>query len=289
LCIELSSKKHWMGTTPSSITHEGRVEGERAAKSRPVEWLGRAGLIAQGTVYGLVGVLALALALGQGGKATSPQGALKTVAGFGWGKFVIALLALGFAGYAVWRFADALFDRGGEGDDAKGIGKRAVEFGTACIYSAFAVSAVSILFGGGGGSGGGHKQAAGILGWPGGRWIVGAIGVGFAIAALVHVHEAFTSKFMDEMDTSEMGPDERDVIERIGQVGWTARAVAFGLVGVFLVKSAVEYDPSDAVGLGGALAKLAHASYGPLLLGLTAAGLVAFAVFCFAQARYRRV
>jgi Domain of Unknown Function (DUF1206) len=271
------------------MAREAKAEGDRAAQSKWVEWLGRAGLVAQGVSYGLVGVLALLLALGKGGETASRQGALKTVGHGTGGKILVALLALGFISYALWRLADALFDRRGEGDDAKGLGKRAWSFARACIYISLAVSAISILFGGGGGGGGGKKQAAGVLGWPGGQWIVGAVGVGFAIAAIAGVYRAYKSKFMDDMDTSQMGPDERDVIERLGQVGWAARAVVFGIIGWFLVKAAVQYDPNDAVGIGGALSKLAHASYGPWLLGVVAAGLVAFGLFCIAQARYRQV
>jgi hypothetical protein len=65
--------------------------------------------------------------------------------------------------------------------------------------------------------------------------------------------------------------------------------VVFGLVGIFLVKAAIEYQPTAAVGLDGALAKLAHQSYGSWLLGLVAAGLVAFAVYSLSDARYRRI
>ena len=39
----------------------------------------------------------------------------------------------------------------------------------------------------------------------------------------------------------------------------------------------------------GALAKLAHQSYGPFLLGLVAAGLVAFGLYSLSDARYRRI
>jgi len=72
-------------------------------------------------------------------------------------------------------------------------------------------------------------------------------------------------------------------------VGLLARLVVFGLIGGFAIKAALEYDPNEAIGLDGALQKLSHQSYGPWLLGLTAAGLVAYAIFCFADARYRRV
>ena len=63
----------------------------------------------------------------------------------------------------------------------------------------------------------------------------------------------------------------------------------FGLIGWFLVKAALEFDADEAVGLDGALAKLVNAPYGPILLGLTAAGLIAYGLFCAAQARYRDV
>ena len=49
--------------------------------------------------------------------------------------------------------------------------------------------------------------------------------------------------------------------------GHLARMVVFGLVGVFLIKAAVDYNPNEAIGLDGALAKLANHSYGPYLLG----------------------
>ena len=60
----------------------------------------------------------------------------------------------------------------------------------------------------------------------------------------------------------------------------------FALVGVFLMKAAVEYDPSEAEGLDGALARLADQPYGQVLLGLAAAGLLAYAAYCLADARY---
>ena len=86
-----------------------------------------------------------------------------------------------------------------------------------------------------------------------------------------------------------MTPRVRRLIERLGVVGHLARMVVFGLIGVFLVKAAVDYNPNDAVGVDGALAKLVHHSYGHLLLGIVAAGLIAFALYSLSDARYRRV
>ena len=63
----------------------------------------------------------------------------------------------------------------------------------------------------------------------------------------------------------------------------------FGLVGVFLVKSSIDYKANEAIGLDGALAKLYDGAYGSWLLGVLAAGLIAFAAFSVMEARYRRI
>ena len=63
----------------------------------------------------------------------------------------------------------------------------------------------------------------------------------------------------------------------------------FALVGFFVAQAAWTYDPKEAVGLDGALAKLAHADYGPFLLGVIAVGLLAFAAFSLVEARYRKI
>ena len=80
----------------------------------------------------------------------------------------------------------------------------------------------------------------------------------------------------------------RRVVERLGIVGHVARGAVFALVGVFLMKAAVEYDPEEAEGLDGALARLVDQPYGEVLLGLAAAGLLAYAAYCVADARYHR-
>ena len=86
-----------------------------------------------------------------------------------------------------------------------------------------------------------------------------------------------------------MGSAVKRWITWIGTFGHLARTVVFGLVGVFLIKAAVDYQPSKAVGIDGALAKLRDSSHGPILLGIVAAGLIAFAVYSFSDARYRRI
>ena len=98
------------------------------------------------------------------------------------------------------------------------------------------------------------------------------------------------AEFLDDSKTEEMCPGVRKWIGRWnGTFGHLARMVVFGLIGIFLIKAAVEYDPNKAVGLDGALAKLANQPYGPVLLGIVAAGLIAFALYSLTDARYRRI
>jgi hypothetical protein len=86
-----------------------------------------------------------------------------------------------------------------------------------------------------------------------------------------------------------MSPAVRRAIEIAGAIGYLARMIVFGLVGVFLVKAALDFRPSAAVGVDGALAKLLHQTYGPYLLGVVSAGLIAFAAYSLSDARYRKI
>jgi Domain of Unknown Function (DUF1206) len=265
-----------------------RYTARSVARSEEIGWLGRFGLVAMGVSYGLVAVLAILLALGRGGKAEDRGGALQTIAQDGLGRFVVFLLAIGFGAYAIWRFAEAIFDRGGRGREPKGLAKRLGYFGKGLIYTVLCAIAVGVLLGASGSSNE-KQETAYVLDWPGGRYIVAAVGAGFAAAALWNAFRAVSGQFKDELNTASMGSAEEWLVTVAGVVGFLARAVVFALIGTFLLKAAIEYDPSEAIGLDGALRKLAAQDHGRYLLGLVAAGLLSFGVFSLFQARYRRV
>ena len=87
--------------------------------------------------------------------------------------------------------------------------------------------------------------------------------------------------------TDATGHDQGVAAGRV--VGHLSRTVVFGLIGYFLINAAVDYKPKESVGLDGALSALAQASYGPVLLGIVAAGPIAFGNIRWPTARYRRV
>ena len=252
-------------------------------------WLARAGLVAKGASFAIVGVLAIKLALGDGGKATSRDGALHTLAGETFGRVVLILLVVGFAAYAIWRFVEAW---AAPGEDAKKWAKRLGSIGRGVIYVSLAYSAAKILAGAGGSSSQNqraHETAATALSWPAGTWLVGVAGAVVIGVGLWNLYRGLSRKFEDKWRTGEMGATARKWGGRVGTYGHVARAVVFGLIGVFVIRAALQYDPKEAIGLDGALQKLASAAYGPYLLGLTAAGLIAYGVYCLVDARYRDV
>jgi uncharacterized membrane protein YidH (DUF202 family) len=265
-----------------------RYAADSAARSEPIGWLGRLGLVAMGVSYGLVAVLAIKLALGEGGKTTDRSGALQTIAKDGFGRIVVILLAVGFAGYAIWRFAQAFFDRGDEGKNPKSLVKRVGYFGRGCIYAGLCATAVSVLLGARGG-GNEKEETARVFDWPVGRWIVAAVGIGFAVAGLWNFFRGFTGRFKKDLRTGEMSQFEEKLVTVVGVVGVVSRGIVFALIGAFLLKAAIEYDPHEAIGIDGALRKLVDQDHGRVLLGVVAAGLLSFGVFCLFQARYRRV
>ena len=274
------------------MTQAARAAPQRVAESTWVDRLARFGLVAKGVSYGLVGALAAALAIGGGGKAASREGALATLADETYGKVILVALALGFAAYGLWRLVQAIFDRDDEGSSAKGLAKRATYVGRAVLYGALTYTTIRLLTGSGGGesqTGEARKATAQVLDWPTGRWLVGLAGLILIGVGVFNAYRAFTQKFEENWKTGEMSAFERQWGPRISSAGLFARFVVFSLIGAFLVKAAYQYDPKEAIGLDGALRKIIQASYGQVLLGIVAAGLLCYALFCFFEARYRRV
>jgi hypothetical protein len=267
---------------------EVQQRGDDVARSRQFEWLARAGLVARGVIYAIIGVLAIKLAVGDGGKTTNQQGALETIAKQPFGKALLILMAVGLAGYAIWRLVRAAIGHGPEAsDDTK---ERISGLASGIAYVLLCITAVSILIGSGsGGSGGAGKATGGVLDWPGGQILVGIAGLVMIGVGLEQGYKGIKRKFLEKSKTEQMSESVERAFTALGVFGHLARMVVFALIGYFLLRAAIDYNPDKAVGLDGALNKLVQASYGPILLGIVAAGLIGFATYSIADARYRRV
>jgi hypothetical protein len=266
---------------------------DRAEVSRQAgEWRTRAGRIGyagKGGIYALVGVLAILVAVGDRRRPDDQQGALAAIAGEGIGTVVVVLLAIGLGAYALYHLIAAIVGPRHE-EGASHTLERIASAVRAVIYGGLAALAVRILLGSGeSGSGGADSLTAELLDQPLGVALV--IGAGTVIIGVAGYqgYQAFTRGFRDDLELGRMSASERRAADLAGVAGHAARAVVFLLIGGFLVKSGVEHDPDEAIGLDGALQEVSEATLGPLLLGIVAAGLFVYGGYCLIEARYRKV
>jgi hypothetical protein len=274
------------------VASGARAETEAAERSRPFQWLVRAGFVARGITYGVIGAVALALAAGAGTAGTAPnqQGALELIDSSRPGRAALVAIAAGLLAYALWKLTQGVFGAGPEGGGGTDLKDRVGNISGGVAYLCFFYVAVRVLTGGGGGSSAQPRHtAAGVLGWPGGPVIVGATGAILLAVSLYQLYEALTGHFARESKVGRMKAEEQRLFLTLGRIGLSARAVIFALVGYFVLKAAIDYSPGAAVGVDGALARVHHQPYGPWLEAIVAAGLLVFAAFSVTEARYRRL
>lgn len=272
----------------TSAAQSANESAKEVAQSRPVKIGARIGILAYGITHLLIAGLALQVAFGQGGEQADQSGAFDALAQQPFGRVLLWVLAIGFVATALWRLELAIWGFSYESDRTKNIRKRAACAGKVVIFILLAVLAGRTAAGGGGGGGGQQQATAGVLGLPGGQFLVGAVGLGIMVAGGVKVYQGWKKKFRDDMD---MPSDRRArmLAERTGQVGFIAKGIAIALIGVLVVVAAIRFDPNEASGLDAALKSLVSQPFGPYLLIAVALGLACYGVFCFFDARYHRV
>lgn len=269
-----------------------RGEKSAAEKAQPLQWLVRAGFLARGITYGLIGVLALAIALGDGtmGAAPSQQGALELIARATLGRIALIVIAAGLMAYALWKLGQAFMGRGLEGSGGHDAKDRVANLAGGVAYLGFFAVAIRALMGSAGNASNESRHAAaGVLGWPGGQLLVGIAGAALIAISVYQAYDAIRGGFADDSRLEQMSPEQRRIFMLLGHVGLGARSLVFALIGYFLLRSAIDFNPQKAVSIDGAIARLHQQPFGPWLVGFVAAGLITFATFSLFEARYRRL
>jgi hypothetical protein len=276
------------------IQVEAKQAAQRAAMhaSPAIVALARAGYAAKGVTYGLVGGLALLAAVGSRGSTTGSKGALASLLDQPFGQVILTVIAVGLAGYALWCFVRAIIDPEHDGNDAKGIGKRAFQFFKGVVHVMLVVAVVGMIRGTGesGNEDRGIEQwTAKLMSFPLGIWLVGAVGAGIIAYGVRQLYRAWTVDLDDQLSLGRMGPAAHRWTLRVSRFGMAARGVVFGVIGAFLISAALKANPNEATGVGGALQALQHQPHGSALLALVALGLIAYGVYELIRARYRRI
>ena len=202
---------------------------------------------------------------------------------------LLALVAVGLAGYAAWRLTRAALGHGPEGSDSGS--DRIAALGSGIVYAGLCVVAIKVLMGSAGSSSGQtHKATAGVLGWPAGTWLVGIAGVVLCGIGLYQGYRALSRDFLEDAKVEQMSRRVKDAYELLGMFGYLARMLVFVLVGRVPDPGRRGLRPAGKRSASTARSRKWRTSpTATSRLGIVAAGLIAFGLYSLADARYRRI
>jgi hypothetical protein len=272
-----------------SVLAATRRAARKAGNNHSFEAVVRAGLVGYGILHLAVAWLAVQLATGKPAVEGDQSGAFQVLADQPLGRFVVWAIAVGLLAMAGWQLLEAAVGHQDERPRRR-IVERLVSASRTVIYAALAWTAYQVASGVPASNASQQQQATGgALGWPGGPWLVGLLGVGVVVTGLVIAGYGVTKGFERRLNKSRMRRRTRTAAVATGQIGYATKGLAYAIVGVLLVVAAVTFDPGKSTGLDGALRTVAAQPFGLVALLLVALGFAVFGVFCFFQARHRKV
>ncbi len=274
-----------MSDTAARKTQQAGRSAARTADSPWVKTLGKVGVAAIGIVYLLLAWIALQVAFGGSDQSADNAGALQEIAEKPYGKVLLAVMAVGLGFFAIWQFVEAAIGFP-EKDGKEKISKQAGAVLKGLFGAALGLQSLKLVLGTGGGKSSSQKQVdwtSSLLELPAGRVLVAALGLAVVGFSGYLIYKGVKKKFV-----KKLGGSVDDKVIKLGQVGYIARGVAFGMLGILVVVAGVEAQPEKSRGLDGALKALAGQPYGKWILITVALGLAAYGVFQLVTARNRR-
>lgn len=248
----------------------------------------RLGYLAKALVYILVGVLALKLAIGaRGGRITDPGGSLYVVLGQPFGQTLLIVLAAGLLTYASWQIVRAIF--GWDHQRHAGWLDRALTIVRALVYVAIGVKGMKLGLGLRAGDSGPEPLVREALQWPLGEWVIAIAGIGVGWYGLVEIKDAIQARLEPDLDAATLRRRAGNWALHLARGGIGARGVLVLLLGIGLIRAALDRRTSEAAGLDRSLVVLNSLPQGTLLLGLAAAGVFAYGIYQLLHARYAEV
>lgn len=266
-------------------TASGAEQAVRSARdSTTVELAARLGLAARGLVWLVLGLLALALAGGRNAQADQ-EGALRALRDTPFGELLLVALAVGFVGYAAWLLLEAA--AGHRGDDHRAAHRAESAF-KASVYLVLTAGTVQFLARGSTGQEPTSRTAE-LMSRTGGRSVVAVIGLVVLGIGVYMAVKGLRRQHAECLEDYRVPSLLRGPAIAAGAVGYVGRGVTLGLVGAFLARAAVQFDPQQAKGLDAALQTVAQQPYGRVLLAVMAISLLAFALWSFIEAAFRKI
>lgn len=266
------------------VSSSAQAPLRKAANSRPVEVLARVGHAVNGLLHGLIGGLAIAVALGAGSDADQ-TGALSALASNPLGAIVLWIVVIGLGALGLWQLLQTLLVR--EPDAKRRWVARLKEGGKAAAYLALAATAARFATGGSADS---EQQtqdfSAGLLAQPFGVLLLMLVAVLVIGIGVYFILKGLLKTFLKDINLPA-GTAGR-ATEVLGVIGFVAKGIALVVVGLLFGVAALTTDPEQATGLDGALKALADLPYGAAVLIAVGVGFLAYGVYCVVRARRTR-
>ena len=257
-----------------------------------LERVAQAGWVARGVVYLLMGFTAVEIARQSApSDDASPQGSIARLGEAPFGRILLAALTVGLALFVVWRVLTIITIRG----------NGAIEWLQRIGYAFSAVLYVTLAWAAGrvvvqgvepGDSNTVEQVSRAVLGATGGRVLLGVAGLAtIGVGIWFLVEQGIRRRFVDDLDGVNAHPGDnepgRATVVAAGLIGWIGRGLVTMLVGYFVLRAAIRFDPDDARGFDRSLRQAAGTTIGTLLVLACAVGLIAYGVFCLASHRFR--
>lgn len=255
-----------------------------------MRYLARAGFLARGVMYIVIGWIALLIVFRKTNQQADRTGVLHELSGTPFGAIALWLLVVGFFGMALWRLSEALY--GGAGADGRKASSRILALAKAALYAVIAYGVLEYALGVGSPQGTNQQSVdltATLMRHAGGKAVVVVAGLALVGGGLYLGYQAWRKRFLRTLNLSRTRQRTRRIVEWLGRAGGIARGIVFITAGVFLVVAAAQSQPQQAKGIDSSLRALAATPLGPWLLVLVAVGLVMFGLFSWCEARWRRV
>lgn len=257
-----------------------------------VENYARIGLVSKGIVYCITGTLATMAAFNiAGGQASGKEKIFEFIYKQPYGRIMLSMIAIGLAGYVLWRFIQAIKDPDQKGTNPRGIADRIGYASSGIVYAIAAYYAGKMVTIGLIQDSSNEKELVieKILHLPFGQWIVGGIALGFIGKGVYQVYRALTGKYKKYIKSHKLDNLSKAIYKRSGLFGYISRGIVFFILGYFFIKAAIESNPEQVEGTEGAFNFLEGSFLGAWLMGAVALGLLGYGVFMIIKGRYSKI
>jgi Domain of Unknown Function (DUF1206) len=268
----------------ADVSGQAEQLGRRADNS---EWMDRAvrvGMVAYGIVHLTIAWLGIQLALGDHSGSASRNGALNQLSKQPFGEFVVWVVAIGMFLLVVWKLLEAFIDFTLE-DGAKKVVKPVTNVFKAIVYGTLGVSALKVATGSKSKSRTSDYTAK-LMDQPFGRWLVGLVGLAIIGYGGYLCYRGWSEKFLEHLDAQGRSGDAGNAYRLFGKIGYIAKGIAIGVIGILFVYAAIDHSAKKSGGLDQALHKVLQQPFGPVLLFVISVGIGCYGLFCFARARH---